>query len=290
MRLSPDGTSMVTFGELGMMRYEMPSGRPMWPAPVQQPACTQLTWAVKIGALLCTEQNSGQLLALDPGTGVSMGSRYDTGVGSGVGFVSPDGTTLVEVAGDEKAFSVWRLDSTDPVTARLGGLDAEWLNGYSAGGALLVGHGGQALRMVDPVAGTVLGQLDGVEYIVPNASGGRPAAIYLDHTIGWYDLDHQAPAGPKTALPLPLELPIPDSRATRAAMASCWPDAGRRSGPTPSSRTTGSSRPRASTWTLVRRWRPPSMTARSGRGGCWRPTTPTSSRWIRCRASSSATS
>jgi hypothetical protein len=60
---------------------------------------------------------------------------------------------------------------------RLANLDAQWLNGYTTSGALLVGHGGQPLRMVDPVSGTVLGQLDGVESIVPNVSGAAGRAL-----------------------------------------------------------------------------------------------------------------
>jgi WD40 repeat protein len=55
----------------------------------------------------------------------------------------------------------------------------------------------------------VLGQLDGVEDIIPNALGGPPVALYLDDTIGWYDLDHGQPAGPKSPLPFPVAQLIP---------------------------------------------------------------------------------
>jgi hypothetical protein len=121
--------------------------------------------------------------------------------------VSPDGTTLVQISGT--AYTVWRLDGAGPVTALLGDPAAQWVNGYAPNGDVLVGQAGAPIRLLDPVSGAEHGQLAGVEQIVPDPSGGTPAAVYLDHTIGWYDLAHQAPAGPKAPLPLPSEQLIP---------------------------------------------------------------------------------
>ena len=93
---------------------------------------------------------------------------------------------------------------------------ADWINGYAPNGDVLVGQAGHALRLVDPATGAVAGELPGVEQILRSAADGSTAAIYLDQTVGWYDLDHQAPSGPKAALPLAADRirPVRDPAST----------------------------------------------------------------------------
>jgi DNA-binding SARP family transcriptional activator/WD40 repeat protein len=206
---SPDGRTLITYGWQGIMRYDVASGRAEWPSPVKDLYCNKLAWAVRLNSLLCTKKDAGQIVALDPATGVNTGSRFDVGAGAGSGLVSPNGTTLVAAAGAGTAYSVWRLDSGGPVTTVLSVGDGQWLSGYAPDGDLLVGHEGRALRLVDPVSGKVHGELDGVESLVPAVPGPRWAALYLDDTIGWYDLAYRRPAGPKGQLRLPPESTTP---------------------------------------------------------------------------------
>src|SRR5207249_10937767 len=110
--------------------------------------------------------STNELHTLDPKTGVSTGTRFELGED---GVVSPDGDSLVQVYGT--AYAVWRLDGAGPVTALLSNSAAQWMNGYAPNGDLLVGHAGEAIRLVDPVSATEHGQLAGVEQIVPNPTG-----------------------------------------------------------------------------------------------------------------------
>jgi DNA-binding SARP family transcriptional activator len=204
LRLSPDGASLMTDGWAGHMRYDVASGAGIWPAPLTDPYCNDTAWAEHLNAFLCADPTTDELHALDPATGVSTGTRY--GIGND-GIVSPDGTTLVQISGT--AYSVWRLDGAGPVTTPLGDPKAEWLNGFTPNGDVMVGHAGRPVHLLDPVTGADHGELTGVEQIIPSPSGEESAAVYLDHTIGWYDLNGRAPAGPRAPLPLPSDQVLP---------------------------------------------------------------------------------
>ena len=211
VRPSPDGKFLATDGWAGHMLYDVTTGAAVWPAPLNDPYCNNMAWSTHLDALLCTDPHTNEVHPLDQATGVSTGTRFDFAED---GDVSPDGSTLVQTYGT--TYSVWRLDGGGPVTALLAVPGAEWIDGYAPNGDVLVGQAGHAVRLVDPATGAVAGELPGVEQILRSSADGSTAAIYLDQTVGWYDLAHQAPSGPKAALPLPADRirPVRDPDST----------------------------------------------------------------------------
>ena len=71
VRLGPDGMSFITWGMQGAMRYDLASGEPMWHEPAPPVDCFESAYVERLGQMLCGDQRSGQIRAIDLRTGRS---------------------------------------------------------------------------------------------------------------------------------------------------------------------------------------------------------------------------
>jgi hypothetical protein len=91
--LSPDGQHLLSHGSSGMMLWNLADGAPVWPA-ASSAKCASVAPAFHLGLVLCADPY-GRVSAVDLGTGVGVGQRFDfqQGFVSQV-VLSADGSTL----------------------------------------------------------------------------------------------------------------------------------------------------------------------------------------------------
>ena len=96
------------------MRYELPSGRPLWSAPSTL-RCESGAWiAADLDVVLCGEAG-GRVVGVDLATGTVVSDRFDTQRGN-VHLLSSDGTTLLGLA-NEDSYTVQLIDDQEKLVS-----------------------------------------------------------------------------------------------------------------------------------------------------------------------------
>ena len=191
--------SMVTMGSRGIMRYELPSGRPLWSAPSTL-RCESGAWiAAELDVVLCGEAG-GRVVGVDLATGTVVSDRFDTQRGN-VHLLSSDGTTLLGLA-NEDSYTVWRLDGvgliTHTVSRRGGARVLDYLPGHDL--LLIAGVDPETrnpvVDLVDTHSGQRVDRFDGA-VDARTAGPGRAVVRYDDGTLASYDVDREPSTGPR---------------------------------------------------------------------------------------------
>ena len=207
-----DGSEMVTLGSLGMMRFDVASGEPLWSEPRAVPYCSAWAYAERLGALLCGDA-SGQVIAYDVATGAELGQRFDSQLGGVCSLaVSADGTRFAEVSScyGNATIVEWRLDGGGPVSQLVvDTLGEHHVRAFGAGGdvdalvAEFAGEGDDALvtHVIDASTGAVVAELPGIRHLLPTDDPRRAVAYFPeDGTVGWYDVEQRIRLGPGVEL------------------------------------------------------------------------------------------
>ena len=215
--------SMVTMGSRGIMRYELPSGRPLWSAPSTL-RCESGAWiAADLDVVLCGEAG-GRVVGVDLATGTVVSDRFDTQRGN-VHLLSSDGTTLLGLA-NEDSYTVWRLDGVGLITHTVSRRGGERVLDYLPGHDLLLIAGvdpetrNPVVDLVDTHSGQLVDRFDGA-VDARTVGPGRAVVRYDDGTLASYDVDR----GPSTG-----RVCTPGQRSTTSPRSATAPTCRQRDG------------------------------------------------------------
>ena len=195
VHVAPDGGSIITGGFNGYMRFELPSGRPLWTAQPDVFCQNGDAYVPSLGVIFCGE-SGGRLFEVDVDTGAVTRSTYESQSGSTPPVTTPTGDVMLTLRDD--SYTVWRLDG-DSLVTRVTGRDATTLGvAYTDDGHLLTVAGdvaaGYTVSELDLATGDsddlVTGATD--VWFVPRFGG-----LVLSNADGytWYDLNSRSVVG-----------------------------------------------------------------------------------------------
>ncbi len=204
--LSADGgRTIIAGGYRSTASFDLVTGAQRW--KVDQMSCNTTTIAERTGVLLCGEW-SGRVTAFDLATGVEVGRRFDSQLGSVCAVaVNPAGDRFVEVSGcqaGDVTLVEWRLDGGGPVSRLLEKTPGStYIQGFDRNDLVAEypdKQGDPAVtRRIDPQTGKTA-TFPGVFGLLPTDDPDIAVAIYDDGKapagLGLYNLSRRAPAGP----------------------------------------------------------------------------------------------
>jgi WD40 repeat protein len=217
LRLTRDGTSLLTSGARGAMRFDLASGRAQWAAPTPL-RCNSFAVAERIGTVLCGD-TAGRVTGIDLATGAQVGHKYDSQQGSVSDLIlGADGSSLVEVSADAPICAVWELVGGGPASRLLRSGDEAVVDGYTPDGSLILvedrAASGTRVRLIDATTGAVVDPLDGVTRASTTSDPGRLLAVFDDGTTGFYDVHAHQRASQRIPLPFtPENISAADTRS-----------------------------------------------------------------------------
>jgi len=192
--LAPDESWLLTNGYSGLMRYDLPSGRPAWDAPSNHEC--QATAVTPIGLALCVELG-GRITTIDLASG-GLGRASFEGTPGTVNTAATRDGSIVIVFGAGR-YTLWRTDGSGLVNTVLARSDTPFLAGYTNDGARVLleteDDDGPAVEIVDASSGAVVDRVPGATMVHPTRVPERVVMRFADGRIGWYDLAAHGPAG-----------------------------------------------------------------------------------------------
>ena len=196
IRVSADGTYLIAWGNLHVIRVDLPSGTVAWDVygieALAQPGelgfCTVLALDDATGHFYCGDA-FGTLREYSTETGTRTPADFGTQVGSTAGIaISPDGSELVAASGNTAAYARWKLDGSGPIQRTVAHDYPNQVLGYDAGSEYLMvsrpsgspGVLGLDPAVWDPVADTLIDPLDATPLAAWDARPGEVIGAFLD--------------------------------------------------------------------------------------------------------------